>query len=169
MARNFTVLWEAPMVSLPSTSFADRGIIPTTLQPCNAFDASADECIILSGILPAEYTGSGTLKLRALGCCSPTSGTLSFYATTEFHTPNANETENADDFGSNNTTGGSFTTEGTAYELEAFTLTLSSHGDSPVAGDHFRIKLFRDADGSIASDTMADDWLGQSYELFEEV
>lgn len=165
MARYWTLPFKAPTFEQTASAPAEFTVTTTTGKPCYAFDKDNDESIIISGVVPQEYRGTGTLKLRLYGQSSATSGAAYFEAVTEFHTPNENEDGNADNFGTANTA--NFTTEATANEEEAFNITLSNHGDAPAAGDTFRIKVTRDANNG--SDTMAADWLCTHIEFFEEV
>lgn len=168
MARNFTLQWDGGKVDRPSASFAQQDQVPTTLRPCDAFSPSADESVILEGTLPAEYTGSGTLKLDILACANTTTAAddARLDAVTEFRTQGADEPLNADNF-DGTADSGTMTFSTTAYSLQRLTITLTP-GTTPAAGDRFRIKLTRDADNAGGLDDLAADLLAVGYELYEE-
>jgi hypothetical protein len=165
MARNFTIQWEAPEVTLPTSAFAE--FTTQNNRPVNAFDAGADESIILEGVVPAEFTGAGTLKLRLLAMANTTSASdkARVDVVTEFRTPGAGESGNTDNF-DGTADSGTLTFSTTAYEVRALAITLTP-ATAPAAGDKFRVKVMRDANHA-SDDTLAVDLLVMAYELYEE-
>lgn len=166
MARNFTVQWEAPEVTLPSSAFAE--FATQNNRPVNAFDAGSDESVILEGVVPAEFTGSGTLKLRLLAMANTTTAAddARIDAVTEFRTPGANEGGGSDNF-DGTADSGTFTFGTVAYAVVALIITLTP-ATTPAAGDKFRIKVTRDADNGGGLDSLAVDLLVLAYEFYEE-
>lgn len=165
MGRNFTIQWEAPAVTLPSSGFAEFDVHNS--RPVNAFDPGSDESVILEGIVPAEYSGAGTLKLRVLAMANTTTAAhkARMAAVTEFRTPHAGESGGADDFdGTADAETMTFST--TAYSIESVIITLTP-GTAPAAGDKFRVRVSRDADHS-TDDDLPVDLLVLGYELYEE-
>lgn len=169
MARNFTIQWRGGRPNRPSTNYAQQATYPTTLRPCDAFSPSTDESVILEGTLPAEYTGSGTLKLRIMGGANTTTAAddARFDAYTEFRTSGAGESLNADNIDATPDSV-TITHSTTAYAFVEGTITLTP-ATTPAAGDQFRIKLTRDADNAGGLDDLATDWLAVAYEFYEEV
>lgn len=167
MARNWTIQFSASNAFLPSSNFAAPGQIPTTLTPCHAFDADTDETLYLIGIVPAEHTGSGTLKFKIIGCSSATSGnTARFDTAMENRTPGANEAANSASFGTGQSV--TITDSTTAYGIVQGVITMTPT-TTPVAGDLFRLAVTRDANNGSSLDTLAADFLAMGYELYEEV
>lgn len=165
MARKWTHHFSPRSVELPSTNYAQHDELPTTLAPCNAFDATTDETLVLSGIIPAEYA-SGTLKLAILAGANTTTAAddarIDTY--TEFRTPGAAESINADNYGT--ASSGTMTFSTTAYSLQLLTITLTLT-TTPAIGDKYRIKITRDADHATL-DSLAADLLVVGYEVYEE-
>lgn len=166
MARTFTIQWEAPEVTLPLTSFAE--FTTQNNRPVNAFDANTDESVILEGIVPAEYSSIGTLKLRLLlmSSTSTAADDARIDVSTEFRTPGAGESGNTDNF-DGTPDSGTTTFSTTAYEVRVLTITLTP-GTTPAAGDKFRIKVTRDANHG-SDDSMTVDLLVMAYEFYEEL
>lgn len=174
MSRNFTITWEAPAVSLPASSLAEHDTVPTSGKPANAFDAASDESVYLEGILPFEYTGAGSLKLRVIGCANTTTAAddARIDVATEFRTPGAGEAANADNF-DGTPDSGTMTFSTTAYAHMAQTITLARVNSpfafiTPAAGDKFRIRVTRDANNGASLDDLASDLLLLAYEFYEE-
>lgn len=165
MARSFTIQWEPPEVSLPASDFAEFST--HNHRPVNAFDRDDDESVILEGILPAEYSGTGTLKLRLLAMADTTTAAdkARIDAATEFRTPDAAESGGADAFDATPDSG-TMTFSTTAFSIQSLAITLTP-ATTPAAGDKFRIKVSRDADHS-TDDSLAEDLLVIGYELYEE-
>lgn len=162
--RNWTLTWDAPGVVLPSTGFAALDV--QNGRPVNAFDSATDESIILEGVVPDEHTGSGTLKLRIFGFANASTGVARFEVVTEFRTPNANESAASDNFDGTADVG--TITSDSANEMATFTVTLTP-ATTPAVGDHLRVKVTRDGDGSGGTDSLSVDFWVTSYELYEEV
>lgn len=169
MARNFTIQWQGGKVDRPSSSFAQQYEVPTTLHPCDAFSPSVDESVDLRGILPPEYTGSGTLKLTIKACANTTTAAddARIDVATEFKTPGAAEAMNSAALDATPDSG-TFTFSTTAYSLRDLTITLTP-ATTPAAGDEFRIRVTRDADNGSGLDDLASDLLVVGYEFYEEV
>lgn len=169
MARNFTLQFDGGLVQRPASAYAQTDTFPTTGRLCDAFSATTDESVILEGTIPAEYTGSGTLKLDILGGANTTTAAddARIDIVTEFRTAGASESLNADDFDATPDSG-TITFSTTAYSLQKLSVTLTP-ATTPAVGDRFRIKITRDADNGGGLDDLASDFLIVSYELYEEV
>lgn len=166
MARNFELLYDPDCFVLPTSNYADRGIVQN--RAFLAFDASIVESAISKAIqMPAAYTGSGVLKADILyAAATATSGKFDFEVAVEAVTPgDAVDTDSADSFDTVNA--GNQTVPGTAGYLGVLTITLANK-DSLVAGDMFRFRLERDADDA-TDDNAAGDARVYSVTIYEEV
>ena len=115
------------------------------------FDAATDESAVFVGIIPeAASLGSG-LKIRINWMAtSATSGTCRWGVQIE----RMNTDEDSDSFDTVATAGS--TTNATSGIITTTEITITTI-DSVVAGDPFRIKVFRDADGTSGTDDMTGD------------
>lgn len=166
MANNFELPFTGGHTNRPSSAAAGQDEVPTTLMPCDAFDPSTSESIILEGVVPAGYTGTGTLKLDLIGCANTTTAAddARIDVVTEFRTPGAAEALNADNFDAT-ADSGTFTFSTTAYSAQLLTITLTP-ATTPAAGDRFRIKVSRDATHATLDD-LASDLLVTDYVFYE--
>lgn len=169
MARSFTLHRTALGVVLPLSTFAQMDVLPTTGVPVVAFDASVNESAIFEFVLPPKYTGSGTLQVRLIGCANTTTSTHTVVlgVDTEFRTPGAGESLNADNFVGPSAADQALDFSATAYEARSITISLSGGSVSPAAGDRVRIRITRDAVD--ANDDLTSDFLLTDIEFFEEV
>lgn len=168
MARNFTITWEGGTgTHRPSSIPAERSVLPTSLVPVDVFDPDTDWEVHLHGVVPQAYTGTGTLKLDFFVAANSTAGQISRWeATTEFMTSGADE--NADTGNLDSTADSAGVTDSTtAYAEELGTITLTP-ATTPAAGDRFRIKLRRDANGTSGTDSLTVNALVTAYEFYEE-
>ena len=115
------------------------------------FDAATDESAVFVGIMPeAASLGSG-LKIRINWMAtSATSGTCRWGVQIE----RMNTDEDSDSFDTAATAGS--TTNATSGIITTTEITITTI-DSVAAGDPFRIKVFRDADGTSGTDDMTGD------------
>lgn len=115
------------------------------------FDAATDESAVFVGIIPeAASLGSG-LKIRINWMAtSATSGTCRWGVQIE----RMNTDEDSDSFDTAATAGS--TTNATSGIITTTEITITTI-DSVAAGDPFRIKVFRDADGTSGTDDMTGD------------
>jgi hypothetical protein len=147
----FTPLHNSP----PAASFA-------TIDTRNShavldFDGATDEEAVFEAVLPRSYAASGLTITLWVGFTSATSGTSRWQADIERVQAGALDTD-ADSFT------GSFQSAGlsanaTSGVFDTVTLTFS-HGaamDSLVAGEAFRLKIRRDADGTSGTDDITTD------------
>ncbi len=115
------------------------------------FDAATDESAVFVGVMPeAASLGSG-LKIRINWMAtSATSGTCRWGVQIE----RMNTDEDSDSFDTAATAGS--TTNGTSGIITTTEITITTI-DSVAAGDPFRLKVFRDADGTSGTDDMTGD------------
>lgn len=138
----------------PSSAFA-------TLDTRNGhitldFDGSTDEEAVFSGVLPAHYSGGGLTIETFWAFTSATSGSLRVQTAIERIDASSLDID-ANSFASFNSAGGS--APGTSGQVIKVTTTHASGAemDSLAAGEAFRLKIRRDADGTSGTDDIATD------------
>jgi hypothetical protein len=122
--------------------------------PCLDFDGSTDEEAVFSSVLPEHYAGGGlTIELH-VAFSSATSGDSRWQADIE----RGNTDIDADSFtGSFQSAGGTANgTSGITTEV-SIAFTSGAQMDSLAAGERFRLKIRRDADGTSGTDDIATD------------
>lgn len=120
------------------------------------FDAATDESAVFRGILPVSYAGAG-VNVKLIWCAtSATSGTTRWAVAFERIPAGALDID-ADSFATANTAGG--TADATNGETTETTIAFAngSEMDSLAAGEMFRLKVTRDADGTSGTDDMTGD------------
>jgi hypothetical protein len=138
----------------PTTAFATldtRGTGHVVLD----FDASTDEEAVFRGVMPATYAGGGiTLKLYFMAT-SATSGNVVWQAAFERM---SGQDADSDGFAAFQASG-QVAANGTSgiESIGTITFTNGAQMDSVVAGDHYRLKIRRDADSTTATDDAAGD------------
>lgn len=138
----------------PSSAFA-------TLDTRNGhvtldFDGSTDEEAVFSGVLPAHYSGGGLTIDTFWSFTSATTGSLRVQSAIERIDASSLDID-ANSFASFNSAGGS--APGTSGQVIKVTITHASGAemDSLAAGEAFRIKIRRDADGTSGTDDITTD------------
>jgi len=153
MATTDTLLIFTPgMNEPPAASFA-------TFDTRNShlvldFDGAADEEAVFKGIMPAHYAGGGLTVKVHVAFTSATTGT----ANIEVHLERVTAQDiDADGFAAFQDIG--VTANGTSGIEVVGTITFTSGAqmDSIVAGDLFRLKVRRDADGTNGTDDITTD------------
>jgi hypothetical protein len=115
------------------------------------FDASTDESSVFVGVIPEGASLGSGLKIRiSWMATSATSGACRWGVQIE----RMNTDEDSDSFDTA-ATGGS-TTNGTSGIVTTTEITVTTI-DSVAAGEPFRLKVFRDADGTSGTDDMTGD------------
>lgn len=120
------------------------------------FDGSTDEEAVFSGVLPAHYAGGGLTINTFWSFTSATSGSLRVQTAIERIDVSSLDID-ADSFASFNSAGG--TAPGTSGQVIKVTTTHTSGAemDSLAAGEAFRLKIRRDADGTSGTDDITTD------------
>jgi hypothetical protein len=138
----------------PSASYATLDL--RNGHPTLDFDGSADEEAVFTGVLPANYSGGGLTVNTFWSFTSATSGSLRVQVSIERMDASSLDID-ADSFASANSAGG--TAPGTSGQLikVAVTFTSGAQMDSLAAGEMFRLKVRRDADGTSGTDDIATD------------
>lgn len=155
----FTVLSNEP----PASAFMT--LDTRNSHPVLDADGSTDEECVFRGIMPDNYAGGGvTVKIHHM-YTSATSGTGRLQSAFERVT---GLDVDADSFASFNS--GTSAANGTSG-IETITSINHANGaemDSVVAGDEFRIKIRRDADGTSGTDDITTDMEIKSVEIVEQ-
>lgn len=121
-------------------------------HPVLVFDGSTDWEAVFTAILPRNYAGGGLTVNCHVGFASATSGSGRLQADIERMDASSLDTD-ADSFtGSFQSVG--VTAPGTAGQIVvgAITFTSGAQMDSLAAGEPFRLKIRRDADGTSGTD-----------------
>lgn len=120
------------------------------------FDAATDETIYFEGFLPAHYDGGG-LTVTIWGMLtSATSGSVRLEAAIERHDTGTDL--DSDSFASAKSA--ALTASGTSGAPSSAAISFASGAemDSLAAGEHFRLLIRRDADGTTGTDDATGDF-----------
>ncbi len=125
-------------------------------HPVLDFDGSSDEEAVSTGILPRNYGGGGLTVTTYWAFTSATTGSLRVQAGIERIDASSLDID-ADSFASFQSAGGS--APGTSGQVigVAVALTAGAQMDSLAAGEPFRLKIRRDADGTSGTDDITTD------------
>ena len=129
-------------------------------QPCLDFDGSTDNEAYWSFVVPSHYDAGGFTLVLHVAFTSATSGT----ANIELQVERGTTDKDADSF--DTFTDGSATPNGTSGIETKVTIVMANMG-SIVAGDHVRLKMRRDADGTNGTDDVTTDMELYSIEVRE--
>src|SRR3990167_3342594 len=143
----------------PAASYAT--LDTRNAQPCLDFDGTADEEAVFSFIVPNHYDAGGFTLILHVAFTTATTGTANIECSVERGTTD----KDADSFAV--MTDGSATPNGTSGIETKVTIALANM-DSIVAGDHVRLKIRRDADGTNGTDDITGDMELYSIELREK-
>ena len=119
------------------------------------FDAAADESTVFLGVLPSNYAGGGLTIITDWMATSATSGSIRVQ--TQIERWNAADDHDADAFAAAQSAGATVSgTSGIDFPITT-THTSGAQMDSLAAGERFRLKVTRDADGTSGTDDAAGD------------
>lgn len=122
--------------------------------PCLDFDGATDEEAVFSGVLPEHYAGGGLTVILKVAFSSAISGDSRWQADIERGTT---------DIDSDSFTGSFQSAGGTANATSGITTDVSiaftsgAQMDFLAAGERFRLKIRRDADGTSGVDDIVTD------------
>lgn len=151
----FTPLSNEP----PSSSFAT--LDTRNERPCLDFDADADEEVVFTGIMPQNYdnTTGVTAHLWTGSTTDQTSNVIAWEILFERVIEDSTDLD-ADSFATS-AAGNRFeqTAPAGASQIahDIKTIAKGATMDSVIAGDKFRLKIRRDADGTSQTDSMTGD------------
>jgi len=126
-------------------------------HPTLDFDGAADEEAVFTGVLPRNYAGGGLTVYCHVAFTSATSGSGRLQADIERMDASSLDID-ADGFTTTFQSAG-VTAPGTSGQIVVGTITFTSGAqmDSLAAGEPFRLKIRRDADGTSGTDDIATD------------
>lgn len=146
----FTALANEP----PAANFAT--LDTRNSHPVLDFDAATDEHAVFRGVLPSTYAAGGVNVKLIWAATSAITGTARWAVAWE-RIPVGAQDLDADSFATAKTAGG--TADGVSGETTETTIPFSDGAemDSVGAGEMFRLKVTRDADGTSGTDDMTGD------------
>ena len=124
------------------------------------FDGTTDEEAVFRGVMPSHYSGGGITAIVTVMFTSATSGT----ANVELSLERGNRDADSDSFAA--MTDGSVVPNGTSGVRTQVSIPISND-DGITAGDNFRLKMRRDADGTNGTDDITSDMELVAIELRE--
>ena len=138
----------------PAASYATLDL--RNAHSCLDFDGSADEEAVFTGVLPRNYAGGGLTVYLHVGFTSATTGNAYWQVGIERMDDGTLDLD-ADSFAAFQGAAGN--PNGTTGVMTLVTITFTSGAamDSLAAGEMFRLKVRRDADGSAGTDDVVTD------------
>lgn len=155
MASGDTLIVFPPLaVESPAANFATIDI--RNGHPVLDFDGATDEEAVFSGILPRNYSGGGLTVKCHVALTSATSGDARLQAAFERIDAGGLDID-ADSFAAFQSAG--VTAPGTSGQIVVGSIAFTSGAqmDSLAAGEPFRLKIRRDADGTSGTDNITTD------------
>lgn len=147
----FTPLHNEP----PASSYAT--LDTRNSVPVLDFDDTTDESAVFGGVLPSTYDGGGLTVILVWMATSATTGGVSWDVAIEAH-PDDTFDIDSDGFAAANNSGSATTASATGeQQYTTITFTDGADMDSLAAGESFRLKVTRDANGTTATDNMSGD------------
>lgn len=146
--------WTALGNHPPASAYAT--IDTRNSHPVLDFDGSTDEEAIFAGVLPTGYAGGGLTCEVFCAFTSATSGSVRWQAAIERIDASSLDID-ADNAAAYQSAGG--TAPGTSGQIikVAITFTDGAQMDSLAAGEAFRLRIRRDADGTSGTDDITTD------------
>jgi hypothetical protein len=138
----------------PATIYATLDL--RNYHPVLDFDGAADEEAVFSGILPRNYAGGGLTVYLHVMFSSATSGSAYWSVSIE-RMDDASLDMDADSFAAVQSAAGNPNGTSGVTTLVTITFTNGAQMDSLAAGEMFRLKVRRDADGSAGTDDVTTD------------
>lgn len=138
----------------PASSFATPDL--RNAHPVLDFDGSADEEAVFTGVLPRNYAGGGLTVNTYWSFTSATSGSLRVQAAIERMDTSSLDID-SDSFTAFQSAGGTAPGTSGQFVQVAVTMTSGAQMDSLAAGEMFRLKIRRDADGTSGTDDITTD------------
>lgn len=138
----------------PASAFATLDL--RNVHPVLDFDGTTDEEAVFTGVLPRHYAGGGLTVRCFVAFTSATSGSGRIQAAIERIDASSLDID-ADSFAAFQSVG--VTAPGTSGQVVTGDVAMTSGAqmDSLAAGEAFRLKIRRDADGTSGTDDIATD------------
>jgi hypothetical protein len=125
-------------------------------HPCLDFDGVTDEEAVFTGILPRNYAGGGVTVYLHVAFTSATSGNARWQVAFERMDDGGLDLD-ADSFAAFNSAAGNPNATSGVMTLVTITFTNGAQMDNLAAGEMFRLKVRRDADGTSGTDDVTTD------------
>lgn len=155
MASGDTLIVFTPYANEPpSASYAT--LDTRNAHPVLDFDGSADEEAVFTGILPRNYAGGGLTVYLHVMFTSATTGSAYWQAAIERMDDGTLDLD-ADSFAAFQGAAGNPNGTSGVMTLVTITFTTGAQMDSLAAGEAFRLKIRRDADGTAGTDDVTTD------------
>ncbi len=138
----------------PASAFATPDL--RNIHPVLDFDGSTDEEAVFTGVLPRHYAGGGLTVRLFVAFTSATTGTSRWQAAIERIDASGLDVD-ADSFAAFQSAG--VAAPGTSGQVVTCDIVFTSGAqmDSLAAGELFRLKVRRDADGTSGTDDITTD------------
>lgn len=151
---NSLVYFDALSAQLPSSNYA-------TLDTRNGvavldYDDTTDESADFAGMMPYTYSGGGITVTVGWMATSATTGTISLDVSLMSVTDDADDLDTKTFAAANNANP---TTASASGEIQYTDITFTDGADmdSVAAGEYFRLRVTRDANGTTSTDNMSGD------------
>ena len=120
------------------------------------FDDTTDESIDFGGFMPRNYAGGGITVLVGWAATSATTGTISLDVAFMSISDDADDLDTKTFAAANNANP---TTASATGEVDYVTITFTDGADmdSVAAGEYFRMRITRDANGTTSTDNLSGD------------
>lgn len=148
----------------PSTNFAP--ITDRNGHKVASFDDTTDETLWFTGVLPRNYGGAGITVRLAWMAASATANAVIWEVGFERHEDEGTDLD-ADSFATNQFASSTAPATSGAVQYLDIPFTNGAQIDSLAAGEHFRLRVTRDANGTNGTDSMTGDAQLLSVELRE--
>lgn len=120
------------------------------------FDGATDEEAVFGSVLPAVYSGLGLTVELWCACSSATTGSFRFQAAIERMDASSLDID-ADSFAAFQSAGGTAPALSGQFVKLSIPFTSGAQMDSLLAGEAYRLKVRRDADGTSGTDDITTD------------
>ncbi len=120
------------------------------------FDDTTDESIELAGFMPRHYAGGGITVTLGWMATTATSGAISLDVAFKSISDDADDLDSKAFAAANNANPAAPSASGEVDYVE-ITFTDGADMDSIAAGEYFRMKVTRDADGTTSTDDLSGD------------
>lgn len=165
MASGDTLIsWEASQ-GIPGAS-AFPALVRRNNHMVLGFDDTTDETVYFEGIMPRHYAGGGVTISLAWLAATATSAAVMWETGFERHDDDVTDLD-ADSFATNNFASSTAASASGETQYVDIAHTNGAQMDSVAAGEHFRLRVTRDANGTNGTDGMAGDAQLLSIEIRE--
>ena len=156
MASGDTLAVFTPLAAtFPASNYATPDL--RNNHPVLDFDGSTDEEVYFEGVMPSHYGGGSVVFDLYVALSSATSGTSRWQTDVERINSGGPDLDSDSFVGSFQSAGGSASGTSGIPTVISVTHTAGAQLDSLAAGEPFRLKVRRDADGTSGTDDITTD------------